>query len=545
MEINKLICLIISCFFFITSHAQKQADSIQIELIVKQFEQLSGSPKKMAEYISEFEHQYLERYGTRLYPYIKKEYDALEQNKLPLELQFEVIFLMKNTYYLLGEHEKAANLAYDMLDIATQVKDSLLLYYSYVSIADIEVEMGNQESSLDFLLLAQKYAATEKSALAQTYIDLGSLYLRQSKLDLAKKNTLKGLKLAKETDDYFQINYGYSILMNYYTAVKEYDEALIYFQKIDSINKNDHFLETSRLVANASIRAAEIYKIKNDYEKSGEYFEKAFKLAKESKDRHNLVVIYNDWSELEELKGNYSQSLAYYKQHAQLQDSLYNEASISQINTLKTLHDLENKNLEIKAAKQKQKDAQKQLWLIIITGVVFILALIILALLLKSKLKAAKLKESLIVKKNKVAKLEVENLEKEVELKNKELANLFLHQYEKASLLNDVIETVEHSSERLKKTLNEHQDRKKDWINFKAHFDQVHEGFFDKLNALSPELTPKDIRFCAYIRMNLSSKEIAIMLGISHRTVQGIRSRVRKKINLNPNDDIVKFLMKL
>lgn len=71
------------------------------------------------------------------------------------------------------------------------------------------------------------------------------------------------------------------------------------------------------------------------------------------------------------------------------------------------------------------------------------------------------------------------------------------------------------------------------------------QGFFDKFNALSPDLTPKDIRFCAYIRVNLSSKEIAIMLAISHSAVQGIKGRVRKKIQLDSSEDIVKYLMNL
>ncbi len=65
------------------------------------------------------------------------------------------------------------------------------------------------------------------------------------------------------------------------------------------------------------------------------------------------------------------------------------------------------------------------------------------------------------------------------------------------------------------------------------------------MNDLSNNFTSKDIRYCAYIRMNLASKEIATMLGVSYRTVQGIRGRVRKKLKLDTNTDLALFLMKL
>lgn len=130
-----------------------------------------------------------------------------------------------------------------------------------------------------------------------------------------------------------------------------------------------------------------------------------------------------------------------------------------------------------------------------------------------------------------------------MQLKNKELADLFLHQYEKAQLLTDVIENIDKSNDQLITDLREQLNRSEDWNNFKFHFDKVHEGFFQKLNELAPDLTSKDIRYCAYIRMNLTSKEIAIMLGISYRTVQGIRGRVRKKLGLHKDEDLVLYLM--
>ncbi len=527
-------------------NAQKQPDAIQIENIVNSIEALGDDAYKKAIFFSELDHLYIERYGQLLFPYIKNEYDNLKVNSdLPLALQFEIVFFMKNTYYLFREHDKAAKLAYEMLDIAKQLNDSLYYYYAYISIADIETEVGNNESSLEFLLKAQKYAIIDTSALAQTYIDLAALHLDDLQLERVKENALIGIALAEKMEDYLQLSYGYSILMNYYIASEDFNKALKTYQTVDSITKNNHFLETSRTFANVTIRAAQVYKELGEYDLATDFYQCAYTIAKESNDRHNLLFIYDEWSELEELKGDFEKSLAYFKQHVLLQDSLYNEETIFQINTLKALHDLATKEHEIEVTKQKESNTKKQFWLSLIIGIILIIALTTLSFLLRSRLKQEKLKAKLIEKQNKLTKIEVENLEREIQLKNKKLADLFLHQFEKATMLNHVMETVDVSSSKLKKILAEHHNKKQDWINFKAHFDEVHEGFFDKLNALSPDLTPKDIRFCAYLRMNLSSKEIAIMLGISHRTVQGIKSRVRKKIQLDSDQDIVKFLMNL
>uniref|UniRef100_UPI00404947E8 tetratricopeptide repeat protein n=3 Tax=Flavobacterium sp. TaxID=239 RepID=UPI00404947E8 len=546
MKNAKLIYLIFSCLFVLVTTAQQQADSLKVAEVIRQIESFGDDAVKKARFFSELDHQYVERYGKQLYPYIKKEYDDLAINtSLPDALKFEVVFLMRDTYFIFSDYDKTVSLSYEMLDIASKLNDSLLYYYSYIAIADIEAEMENVESSLEFLLLAQKYAVVDKGSLAQTYTDLGRLYYKKEEYELAKENILKGLKLAGEADDSFQLIYGYGELMDYYYAKNKLDSAIVCFHKVDSLVKATHFLESSRGYMNVAIRLAQVYKKQGKYKEAAKYFEMVCDLAKESNDRNNLNYIYEEWANLEALKGNYRKSSELYKQHALLQDSIYDQESIAKINTLKTTFQVERKDAELKASRQKAEYDRIQFWLIFVISIIAILALVILAFYLKSKLKATQLREKLFIEQDKVTKNEVANLEREVHLKNKELADVFLHQFEKATLLTEVLESVDISQNKLKEVLHEHQDQNKDWVNFKSHFDQVHEGFFDKLNALSPDLTPKDIRFCAYIRMNLSSKEIAIMLGISHRTVQGIKGRVRKKIGLEPNDDIVKFLMNL
>ena len=74
---------------------------------------------------------------------------------------------------------------------------------------------------------------------------------------------------------------------------------------------------------------------------------------------------------------------------------------------------------------------------------------------------------------------------------------------------------------------------KDEWKIFEHNFNQVHEEFFNQLKKQFPELTPKDLKLCAYIKMNLSTKEIAPLLNISIRGVETHRYRLKGKLNLN------------
>jgi len=83
-----------------------------------------------------------------------------------------------------------------------------------------------------------------------------------------------------------------------------------------------------------------------------------------------------------------------------------------------------------------------------------------------------------------------------------------------------------------------------DWGNFKMHFEEVHQGFFKQLLEQYPDLNTNELRFCAYLRLNLDAKEIARILNITVNAIEKRRYRLRKKLNLNPEDSIFEFLSK-
>jgi len=82
-----------------------------------------------------------------------------------------------------------------------------------------------------------------------------------------------------------------------------------------------------------------------------------------------------------------------------------------------------------------------------------------------------------------------------------------------------------------------------DWLMFEEHFDKANGDFVGRLKSEFPQLTPRDLRLCAYLKMNLSSKEIAPLLGISERSVEVHRYRMRKKMNLPSDRNLSEFMI--
>jgi DNA-binding CsgD family transcriptional regulator len=159
--------------------------------------------------------------------------------------------------------------------------------------------------------------------------------------------------------------------------------------------------------------------------------------------------------------------------------------------------------------------------------------------------------------KNEKLEIEVERNKTELEGRTRELAAIAMQITYKNELLNQlkhklakVSQKINHDETRkqmadMVQKLEEEQAHEEDWHLFEQHFDRVHENFLKRIKEIHPGLTPKDLKICAYLRMNLSSKEIAPLLNISVRGVEISRYRLRKKLSLERDDNLIEYLMKV
>ncbi len=80
------------------------------------------------------------------------------------------------------------------------------------------------------------------------------------------------------------------------------------------------------------------------------------------------------------------------------------------------------------------------------------------------------------------------------------------------------------------------------WNAFKIHFESVHSGFFEHLEKIYPSLTQNDLKLCAFMKMKLSNKEMAIILNVTKKAIEQSKRRMRKKLGLEPEQDILKTI---
>ncbi len=158
-----------------------------------------------------------------------------------------------------------------------------------------------------------------------------------------------------------------------------------------------------------------------------------------------------------------------------------------------------------------------------------------------------------------IVKLTNEKLGAEIGHKNTELASAAMHLVQKGELLSNIREELvrlkkhngavaegEGASDELKKILRilqEENKMDKDWEQFAIHFDKVHSDFLRNLKNAYPALSPHELKICAYLRMNLSSKQIAQLENISVRGVEIGRYRLRKKLKMPGETSLYDFLL--
>jgi ligand-binding sensor domain-containing protein/DNA-binding CsgD family transcriptional regulator len=154
-------------------------------------------------------------------------------------------------------------------------------------------------------------------------------------------------------------------------------------------------------------------------------------------------------------------------------------------------------------------------------------------------------------------KLRNEKLEAEIAHKNTELASTAMHLVQKGELMSKIKEEMTRmrkdfdagkNSDEIKKiikVLNEEDKFNEDWENFAIHFDKVHSDFLAALKSRFPGLTPNELKLSGYLRMNLSTKEVAQLMNISVRGVEISRYRLRKKLELPTQTNLFEFLMSI
>jgi hypothetical protein len=279
-----------------------------------------------------------------------------------------------------------------------------------------------------------------------------------------------------------------------------------------------------------------------------------------------MVNLYKALSDCYKRLGKPSEALTYYERYTDLKDSLFNQQNTVAISNLQTSYELDKKEASIKLLKKDNEITRlsRNRTILGAVALLFIAGLILARQrlkmmkdkqLLEQQKKLHQTEQALIQVELNSSKLKEDELRKEIAYKNKSLTTYALTMVQKNEMLEEVKESVELI---LKKPDNQAEHFKKlsriidygftldkDWDDFKLYFEEVHSDFFIKLRERFPDLGGADLKLCALIRLNLNMKQAASILRISPDSVKVARYRLRKKFNLQTEDNLTAFIMSL
>ncbi len=574
MPFKKLICLV---FFSLTILAVAAQVSNSIDSLEQVLAGVQNNQKKfdlmmdLSEKLFSYDINKSLHYAEEAYKLAEKEGDKNQELRASYNLA--------KVYYYLSDLNNAMEYATKTRALAEELNLLLDQALAADAIGIIYYDIGYQAKSSEHFFTSLKIyeKLDDKEGIGANLCRIGTLYLDQNDYDKAVEYYTKSIEIAREINSNEGIASNLNNLAKVYFEKQEYDRALEIFEEALAINLKE---ENSYLVASNYLNIADVYLEMKQYpvaisnlQSAEKMFEKLGNKLRLVKTRLMLAEVYfasgqmrqsedlavitlkigmeNNYKEIIVLssgllsklnlaKSDSAAAFRYFSLEQQYQDSLFLEEKQKTLTKLELQYQFEKIENELKIARQRRNTA------IFIISTVLLLSLIIIVLIWKQlKLKARKMQ------------LEKANYEKELEFKNKEMVLNVMSLMKKNEMLAGLSEklisideetTSPESKDTIKKVAVEIQksQEKEIWKEFSMRFKEVHGDFYNKLLEKFPTLTPNELKLCAFLRLNMSSKDIAELTGQRVTSLETARYRLRQKLGIANSDvNLVTFLSTL
>ena len=483
------------------------------------------------------------------------------------------------------------------LTLAEKGKDENLLAYSLFNLGRSYFNQGFLEISTKYFYryLDIQKAINNSRGTAYALVNLGAIHLQLKQFEKSREFFENGLETLNQLANDDRIDKPGTEIITIYNNLgivsqnlNETNKAIDYYSR--GINQARKTPEEHIILANLLNNLGTLYleegklaeafgyltealniRIQND-NKSGQvnsyrsismYFNKQKDKAEELKYLTMGIKLAEEIGSISQL-ANLTEKMFVYYQELQNADSalkynlLFTEymKKLNEEATRKELAHLELASQLKEKEKIQQFEQKRKELLYLVAGLVLTLTVAILSLLYfisHSRNRRLTLEKEIINLNSKNLELEKESIEKELDLKNKEMATNVMYQIQKNEMIHDIVEKLQkHSSTGIKQDDSwileiirdlEKTQEKSVWNEFEVRFQQVHNDFYKKLNDINPELSTNERRLCAFLKLNMTTKEISTITGQIPRSIDVARTRLRKKLNLtNSEVSLIEFL---
>ena len=461
----------------------------------------------------------------------------------------DIYGLNGSIYYEKGQHLLALQNTLKEAEIYKKT-DTLRYADALRTIASIQNLNGTPELAIKtFKECIDIYKANNDNYfLAISYREIGEAFstTNPAQIDSAAHYLNKSIQLSKEIstpslESSALMFYGELLMKteNYSEAINIYQESIKIAETIGN-NLN---------IASCTLGLAEISLKNKQYNQAIIYTKKALKFSEEQNMFENIneanLILYKAYK----AKSDKTNALMYFEKYKQSSDSLYNIKKTNRISELQTIHETERKEAEIVLQDQEINGLNQKVQISNLRKTLYGIGMI--SFIVISGLIFFSFKQR--IKKNKIAREKQEEIFKqEIAFKKKELTSQTLHLVQKSTFiqeLKDNLEKIKNSPElfkvefrRLVMLLKKQSAEDKDWEVFKSYFSEVHDNFDEKLLKINSDISEKEIRLASFLRMNLTTKEIASMQNVLPDSVTKSKYRLKKKFQLSKDDDLTQFL---
>jgi len=480
-------------------------------------------------------------------------YEKAHEIAMSSGMKLEAAYCYNNlgiVYRRQGDLGKAMENYKKALDCFTEMKDDLAASDCLNNIGNIYLDKGDPGRALDYITRSLKFekVKADNYRMISRYMNMSDAYSALNDLKNASLYVCKAIELAERSDDKLQQASCYSQAGNLQISNGSPEQGINYYLKsceiFHSIGAKVEEAECLVELAGAELNLGRV-------DEAFTHALKAEKIAKATGVNKTTYLVNNCLATVWEKKGDDGRALSYLKIASELKDSLFNaekNRTVEEIEAGFTLSRLENENQILHQKGQLQQQALRIRNIAICSLSLFLIFSIFVIWLVNRRHHDL---ETIAEHKEEIKQKEIDRLNENLLFKERELTSKTIFITQKNNLLQRLIsefDSIETEPEKAQVKLVQLQQELKmelspnAWKEFEAQFNEVHPGFQLRLREKFPDLSPSERRLCTFLHLDMNNREIAALTGQTPKSLEVARARIRKKMNLNREENLANFI---
>ena len=482
---------------------------------------------------------------------------AQNEQALAIYRELEDTVRMASIYSNLGRLQQKQAIYDEALDYYIQAQNLFVELndqegesISAAQIGDLLLDMEQPLEAIPYHHRALELTDKSKSPIryGDILIGLGSIYnTDEMNRDSAFAYYQAAQELFAQVNDQQGLSIVHNNLGNVLRAQKKMEQAFYHYHQARAFAVKNNWPSQ---IAHYAKDLGHYHKQNEQQDSAIYYYLQAYDLSLEHQFAFGEEAILKSLYEYYKETGRNKQALDIYEAYQQLREDTKNESVEKEIAALQPQFETEKKEqqiaqLELEGALLRNRTRTNYLGFTTLSLVLLLIA----ALLYYRRRKDRQMFEL----KQEVLRQEKDKLDQDVQFKTKQLTSHALHMVQKNKVLQElrmgISDLTKGADQQQKKALRSLVRRidfniqaDEDWETFRMYFEQTNQNFYQKLTEINAELTTTDLKLCSLIKLNMNIKETAAVLNIEPTSVKTARHRLRKKLRLEPGQDLTSFI---